>query len=146
MFQIVSLNQATGNGDETLENVIPGEDGITFREGEEVREAIETLLKNLNPNEQRALKLRFGIPNGIVSAINEIGAELRITRDRVRQMEAKAFAKLRKSHRSRPKRQNTAKTLCKTLHVNNNYSKIRLLFLLNSRLFQSSLAHSRRRA
>jgi RNA polymerase primary sigma factor len=99
MFQIVSLNQTTGNGDETLENVIPGEDGITFREGEELREAIETLLKNLNPNEQRALKLRFGIPNGIVSAINEIGAELRITRDRVRQMEAKAFAKLRKSHR-----------------------------------------------
>jgi RNA polymerase primary sigma factor len=98
MFQIVSLNQATGDGDETLENVIPGEEGISFREGEEVREAMETLLKNLNPNEQRALKLRFGIPNGIVSAINEIGADLRITRDRVRQIEAKALAKRRKSH------------------------------------------------
>jgi RNA polymerase primary sigma factor len=98
MFQIVSLNQATGDGDETLENVIPGEEGISFREGEEVREAIETLLKNLKPNEQRALKLRFGIPNGIVSAINEIGADLRITRDRVRQIEAKALAKRRKSH------------------------------------------------
>jgi RNA polymerase primary sigma factor len=55
-------------------------------------------LKNLKPNEQRALKLRFGIPNGIVSAINEIGADLRITRDRVRQIEAKALAKRRKSH------------------------------------------------
>jgi RNA polymerase primary sigma factor len=99
MFQIVSLNQATGDGDETLQNVMPGEEGVSFREGEEVREAIETLLKNLNPNEQRALKLRFGIPNGIVSAINEIGADLRITRDRVRQIEAKALAKRRKSHR-----------------------------------------------
>ena len=99
MFQIVSLNQTTGDGDETLENVMPGEEGISLREGEEVREAIETLLKNLNPNEQRTLKLRFGIPNGIVSAISEIGADLRITRDRVRQIEAKAVAKLRKSHR-----------------------------------------------
>jgi RNA polymerase primary sigma factor len=99
MFQIVSLNQTTGDGDEILEHVMPGEEGISFREGEEVREAIETLLKNLNPNEQRTLKLRFGIPNGIVSAISEIGADLRITRDRVRQIEAKAVAKLRKSHR-----------------------------------------------
>jgi RNA polymerase sigma factor (sigma-70 family) len=99
MFQIVSLNQTTGDGDEILEHVMPEEEGISFREGEEVREAIETLLKNLNPNEQRTLKLRFGIPNGIVSAISEIGADLRITRDRVRQIEAKAVAKLRKSHR-----------------------------------------------
>ena len=97
MFQIVSINQTVGDGDETLENIIPGEEGLSFREGEELREAIDALMQNLKPNEQRVLKLRFGLPNGIVAAINEIGAELRITRDRVRQIESKALAKLRKS-------------------------------------------------
>ena len=98
MFQVVSLNQPVGDGEETLENVIQGEEGITFREGEELREAIEMLLKGLKPNEQRILKMRYGLSNGLMPAINEVGADLKITRDHARQIEAKALAKLRKSH------------------------------------------------
>jgi RNA polymerase primary sigma factor len=97
MFQVVSINQPVGDGEETLENVIPGDEGISIQEGEELREAIETLLLSLKPNERRILKLRYGLAGGIVSALNEVGADLKITRDHARQIEAKALAKLRKS-------------------------------------------------
>jgi RNA polymerase sigma factor (sigma-70 family) len=99
MFQVVSLNQTTGEGDETLENVIPGAEGITFREGEEVREAIEILMQCLNPSEQRVLNLRFGLSNGIAAAVDEIGLRLNVSRERVRQIQAKALFKLRKNRR-----------------------------------------------
>lgn len=97
MFQVVSINQPVGDGEETLESVIPGEEGISIQEGEELREAIETLLLSLKPNERRILKLRYGLSGGLVSALNEVGADLKITRDHARQIEAKALAKLRKS-------------------------------------------------
>lgn len=99
MFQVVSLNQPAGDGEETLENIIPGEEGVTFQEGEELREAIETLLQTLKPNERRVLKLRFGLPGSVADAINEIGADFKIIRSGARQIEAKALAKLRKSAR-----------------------------------------------
>jgi RNA polymerase primary sigma factor len=99
MFQVVSLNQTTGDGDETLENIIPGEEGISVREGEELREAIAKLLQHLKPTERRVLELRYGLTTNLMDNVNELGAVLRITRNHARQIEAKVLAKMRKSNK-----------------------------------------------
>jgi RNA polymerase sigma factor (sigma-70 family) len=99
MFSVVSLNQTTGDGDETLENVIPSTEGITFRESEERREALEILMQCLSPSERRVLNLWLGLSNGIGQAINDISTTLNISREKVRQTLVKAKKKMKNQHR-----------------------------------------------
>jgi RNA polymerase primary sigma factor len=99
MFSVVSLNQTTGDGDETLENVIPSAEGITFRESEERREALEILMQCLSPSERRVLNLWLGLSNGIGQAINDISTTLNISREKVRQTLVKAKKKMKNQHR-----------------------------------------------
>ncbi|MBX7161833.1 MAG: RNA polymerase sigma factor RpoD [Acidimicrobiia bacterium] len=56
---------------------------------------IETALGNLNDREQKVLKLRFGLETGQPRTLEEVGQELSVTRERIRQIEAKSLSKLR---------------------------------------------------
>jgi RNA polymerase primary sigma factor len=56
----------------------------------------------LNPREQKVLELRFGLKDGRTRTLEEVGREFGVTRERIRQIEAKALRKLR--HPSRSKR------------------------------------------
>ena len=60
------------------------------------------VLKTLTPREESVLKLRFGLEDGRSRTLEEVGKEFNITRERIRQIEAKALRKLR--HPSRSKR------------------------------------------
>lgn len=63
---------------------------------------IDEVLETLNPREQRVLALRFGLRDGRTRTLEEVGREFGVTRERIRQIEAKALRKLR--HPSRSKR------------------------------------------
>ena len=66
-----------------------------------LKEEISAVLSTLTPREQRILQLRFGLEDGRARTLEEAGLEFKITRERVRQIEAKALRKLRHPSRSR---------------------------------------------
>ena len=66
-----------------------------------LQEQMEGVLKTLTEREQRVLRLRFGIGDGCPHTLEEVGTMFRVTRERVRQIEAKALKKLRHPIRSR---------------------------------------------
>jgi RNA polymerase primary sigma factor len=65
------------------------------------REVIERQLRTLTPREEHVIKLRFGLYDGRCRTLEEVGKEFRITRERIRQIEAKALRKLRHPSRAR---------------------------------------------
>jgi RNA polymerase primary sigma factor len=67
-----------------------------------LREQLEQLLGQLNPREREVLKLRFGLDDGYPRTLEEVGQQFNVTRERIRQIEAKALKKLRHPARSRP--------------------------------------------
>jgi RNA polymerase primary sigma factor len=66
-----------------------------------LKEQIEDVLGTLTPREQRVLQLRFGLEDGRSRTLEEVGVEFNVTRERIRQIEAKALRKLRHPSRSR---------------------------------------------
>ncbi|MFC1980900.1 RNA polymerase sigma factor RpoD [Chloroflexota bacterium] len=66
-----------------------------------LKEQIEDVLFTLTPREQRVLQLRFGLEDGRSRTLEEVGREFHVTRERIRQIEAKALRKLRHPSRSR---------------------------------------------
>ena len=66
-----------------------------------LKEQIEVVLTALTPREQRVLRLRFGLEDGRSRTLEEVGQEFSVTRERIRQIEAKALRKLRHPSRSR---------------------------------------------
>jgi RNA polymerase primary sigma factor len=94
--QICSLQQPIhGSEEETFEQVLVGDEGITLDESETLRQAIGHLLGSLAPNEKQVLRLRYGLAKGLTKTIEEVAASLKLTRERVRQIEARAIAKMR---------------------------------------------------
>jgi RNA polymerase primary sigma factor len=69
--------------------------------GELLKEQIDTVLNELTPREKRVLQLRFGLKDGHARTLEEVGQEFSVTRERIRQIEAKALRKLRHPSRSR---------------------------------------------
>ena len=67
-----------------------------------LREQLEEVMQTLTPREAKVLKLRFGLEDGKARTLEEVGKEFMVTRERIRQIEAKALRKLR--HPSRSKR------------------------------------------
>jgi len=64
-----------------------------------LRERLQEILDDLAPREQKILALRFGLEDGVTHTLEEVGAEFGVTRERIRQIEAKALEKIR-DHRS----------------------------------------------
>ena len=59
------------------------------------------MLKHLNPREERIIRMRFGFEDGNPRTLEEVGQTFDVTRERIRQIEAKALRKLRHPTRSR---------------------------------------------
>ena len=57
---------------------------------------MQDILSTLSDREQKIIKMRFGLENGKSHTLEEVGQEFAVTRERIRQIEAKALAKLRK--------------------------------------------------
>ncbi|MDV2989195.1 MAG: RNA polymerase sigma factor RpoD [Dehalogenimonas sp.] len=66
-----------------------------------LKEQIDSVLDSLTPRERRVLQLRFGLEDGRSRTLEEVGKEFNVTRERIRQIEAKALRKLRHPTRSR---------------------------------------------
>ena len=66
-----------------------------------MKEQLLNALKTLTPREEMVLKLRFGLEDGRQRTLEEVGREFKVTRERIRQIEAKALRKLRHPSRSK---------------------------------------------
>jgi RNA polymerase primary sigma factor len=66
-----------------------------------LQEQTESLLKTLTPREEKVIKMRFGLEDGSEHTLEEVGHSFAVTRERIRQIEAKALRKLRHPSRSR---------------------------------------------
>jgi len=85
--------------DSVLGDFIEDEDTISPEEsatGQLLKEHVKDMLGALSEREQKILKLRFGLEDGRSHTLEEVGQEFNVTRERIRQIEAKALAKLRK--------------------------------------------------
>ena len=102
----VSLETPIGEADDShLGDFIPDDDNPTPEEAASyqlLREQLNEVLHTLSPREEKVLKLRFGLEDGRTRTLEEVGQEFQITRERIRQIEAKALRKIR--HPSRSKR------------------------------------------
>lgn len=102
----VSLETPVGDEDDTHlsdfirdeHTAVPADEAAMTILREQLKEALDTL----HPREQQVLKLRFGLEDGQVRTLEEVGREFNVTRERIRQIESKALRKLR--HPSRSKR------------------------------------------
>ncbi len=101
----ISLETPVGEEDESnLGNFIPDEDAPSPSEQAAdtlLREHIEEVMQTLTPREAKVLKLRFGLEDGRMRTLEEVGREFDVTRERIRQIEAKALRKLRHPSRSK---------------------------------------------
>jgi len=85
--------------DSVLGDFIEDEDTVTPEEsatGSLLKEHVKDMLGALSDREQKILRLRFGLEDGRSHTLEEVGQEFNVTRERIRQIEAKALAKLRK--------------------------------------------------
>lgn len=101
----ISLETPVGEEDESnLGNFIPDDDAPSPSEQAAdtlLREHIEEVMQTLTPREAKVLKLRFGLEDGRMRTLEEVGKEFDVTRERIRQIEAKALRKLRHPSRSK---------------------------------------------
>ena len=99
---ISSLDGAVGRDDDedsVLGDFIEDEDSATPEESASVqllKEQVQAALGALSDREQKIIRMRFGLDNGKSHTLEEVGQEFAVTRERIRQIEAKALAKLRK--------------------------------------------------
>jgi len=66
-----------------------------------LKDKINEILTDLTPREQEILKLRFGLTDGITHTLEEVGKKFNVTRERIRQIEAKALEKIKKHEKSK---------------------------------------------
>ncbi len=100
---ISSLDAGVGRDgddeDSVLGDFIEDEDSATPEESASnqlLKEQVQSVLSTLSEREQKIVKMRFGLENGKSHTLEEVGQEFAVTRERIRQIEAKALAKLRK--------------------------------------------------
>jgi RNA polymerase primary sigma factor len=102
----VSLETSVGDDDdestlrdfiEDTETVLPSQDA-----GRQLlKEYVKEVIIELSPREQKILKMRFGLEDGVTHTLEEIGQEFGVTRERIRQIEAKALERIRKHKESK---------------------------------------------
>lgn len=100
---ITSLDAGVGRDgddeDSILLDFIEDEDSTTPEDSaasQLLKEQVQSVLSSLSDREQKIVKMRFGLENGKSHTLEEVGQEFAVTRERIRQIEAKALAKLRK--------------------------------------------------
>jgi RNA polymerase primary sigma factor len=99
----VSLETSVGEDDEdsTLEDFIEDVKNVAPDRAASLqllRDYVGDIIKDLNPREQKILKLRFGLDDGVYHTLEEVGKEFDVTRERIRQIEAKAIEKIQQHH------------------------------------------------
>ena len=102
----VSLETPIGEEEEDshLGDFIPDEEAPVPAEAASqtlLKEQLADVLKTLTPREEKVLRLRFGLEDGRPRTLEEVGKEFNVTRERIRQIEAKALRKLRHPSRSK---------------------------------------------
>ena len=101
----VSLETPIGEEEDShLGDFIPDEDASEPSEAASftlLKEQLVEVLSTLTPREEKVLKLRFGIEDGRTRTLEEVGKQFHVTRERIRQIEAKALRKLRHPSRSK---------------------------------------------
>jgi RNA polymerase primary sigma factor len=101
----VSLETPIGEEEDShLGDFIPDEDASEPAEAASftlLKEQLSEVLGTLTPREEKVLRLRFGIEDGRTRTLEEVGKEFNVTRERIRQIEAKALRKLRHPSRSK---------------------------------------------
>ena len=100
----VSLETPIGEEDSHLGDFIPDEEAPVPAEAASqtlLKEQLADVLKTLTPREEKVLRLRFGLEDGRPRTLEEVGKEFNVTRERIRQIEAKALRKLRHPSRSK---------------------------------------------
>lgn len=98
--ETVSIDASVGDDEEdsTLKDFIEDEVTITPQQaaGREIlQEHVKEILGDLTPREQKILEMRFGLLDGVSHTLEEVGKEFDVTRERIRQIEAKALEKIR---------------------------------------------------
>jgi RNA polymerase primary sigma factor len=101
---VVSLEQPVGDEDDfSLSDVIEDKEAIVPADAAArtmLNEAVKEVLAQLSEREQEVIRLRFGLDDGQMRTLEEVGKEFGVTRERIRQIEAKTLAKLRHPIRS----------------------------------------------
>jgi len=100
----VSLEAPVGQDDEdsALESFIPDEETITpsmATARKILKTHLEEIISDLTPREQKILDMRFGLSDGVTHTLEEVGKVFAVTRERIRQIEAKALEKIRQHHK-----------------------------------------------
>ncbi|WP_411168630.1 RNA polymerase sigma factor RpoD [Clostridium sp. MB05] len=101
----VSLETPIGEEEDShLGDFIPDDDALAPAEAAAftmLKEQLINVLDTLTPREEKVLRLRFGLDDGRARTLEEVGKEFNVTRERIRQIEAKALRKLRHPSRSK---------------------------------------------
>src|SRR3989338_3937169 len=101
--ETISIETSVGEDDEdsTLEDFIEDVRTVTPDRAaalELLRDYVEKIIQDLTPREQKILEMRFGLTDGVSHTLEEVGKEFDVTRERIRQIEAKALEKIQKHH------------------------------------------------
>ncbi|MFA5248696.1 MAG: sigma-70 family RNA polymerase sigma factor [Patescibacteria group bacterium] len=97
----ISLTTSVGDGDEdsVLEDFIEDVKNVTPDRAAALKilkDYVKEIVANLSPREQKILEMRFGLTDGVAHTLEEVGQEFDVTRERIRQIEAKALEKIKK--------------------------------------------------
>jgi RNA polymerase primary sigma factor len=101
--ETISIETSVGEDDEdsTLEDFIEDVRTVTPDRSaalQLLRDYVSEVIKDLTPREQKILEMRFGLGDGVAHTLEEVGQEFDVTRERIRQIEAKALEKIEKHH------------------------------------------------
>jgi RNA polymerase primary sigma factor len=99
----VSLETSVGEDDEdsTLEDFIEDVKNVAPDRAASLqllKDYVRDIIQDLNPREQKILEMRFGLTDGVSHTLEEVGKEFDVTRERIRQIEAKALEKIQQHH------------------------------------------------
>ncbi|OGN02585.1 MAG: RNA polymerase sigma factor RpoD [Candidatus Yanofskybacteria bacterium RIFCSPHIGHO2_01_FULL_42_12] len=103
--ETISLESPVGeddDGDSALESFIPDEDTIspsTSAARKILKTYLNEIISDLTLREQKILDMRFGLTDGVTHTLEEVGKVFAVTRERIRQIEAKALEKIRQHHK-----------------------------------------------